>query len=173
MRLLLADDERQRYSAWYRDYGMLQPVQDGASSAAISRLDAPQAQALQQQQPVITTRSQQLLAGSSAGGTNNYLINSLTSIIDLQIALITPLPIVAKPMQVRLTRRNQCSELRGYINQGVWYGGSPSMPSYASSATASSTAASPLFMIISHYSPSSMLIMIVTLLMPLMTRHVF
>lgn len=40
--------------------------------------------------------------------TNNI---PLTPIIDLQIALLTPLPIVTKAMPVRLTRRHHCSEL--------------------------------------------------------------
>lgn len=177
MRLLLADDDRQRYSAWYRDYGTIQSPQDGASPGP-ARLESYQAQALQSP---IATRSQQLLSASAnqfaAPLNNQHLINSLTPIVDLQIALLTPLPIVAKPMQVRLTRRNQCSELRGYISQGA-YGGpalSPSVPSYASSATASSSATPLNFNIqlvaISYYSTSSMLTMIVTLLMPLLTRH--
>lgn len=182
MRLLLADDDRQRYSAWYRDYGLIPSPQDGVSLGLSARLDLHQAQALQLQQPAgMMTRSQQLLATSAntlTGSPNNHqLMNSLTPIVDLQIALLTPLPIIAKPMQVRLTRRNQCSDLRNYMSQGA-YGGpmlSPSIPSYASSATASSAASPTILNInlvaLSYYSPGSMLIMIVTLLMPLFTRY--
>lgn len=113
MRLLLADDERQRYSAWYKDYvvPLPQTSQDGINGQ---------------------------LDGSSA----QYSISNLYApIVDLQIALITPAPIIAKPMQVRLTRRNPCSDLRGYTNQGSYSGsGSSSMPSYAPSLTAQSGA---------------------------------
>ena len=72
-----------------------------------------------------------------------YSINTVYApIVDLQIALITPAPIIAKPMQVRLTRRNPCSDLRGYTNQGSYSGsGSSSMPSYAPSLTAQSGSA--------------------------------
>lgn len=137
MRLLLADDERQRYSAWYRDYGTLQGIQPDQVTDSM----APQAQALQQ---APLTRSQQLIGLSNS----NSQYNSLAPIVDLQIALITALPTVAKPMQVRLTKRNQCSDLRGYLSQGS-LGSSPmsplsssSMLSYAPSATAASSASS-------------------------------
>lgn len=142
VRLLLADDDRQRFSAWYRDYVALQPSQDGASS-----IDSAQAQ---------------LTAAS------------LAPIVDLQIALITPVPIIAKPMQVRLTRRSQCSELRGYTSQGA-YGSSPisafssSMSSYVSPATASSAATAQMTAL-QYLTNSSILILIVTLLLPLINR---
>lgn len=121
VRLLLADDERQRYSAWYRDYGVLQTLPGDQSDG-----DASQAHALQQQPA--TTRSQQLISLSNQ---NQY--NSLAPIVDLQIALITPPPSIAKPMQVRLTRRHQCSDLRSYMSQGSF--GSSS--SYSSSSLSS------------------------------------
>lgn len=168
MRLLLADDDRQRYSAWYKDYAIsAQPPLDGASAAEAQAL-----QLQQQQQPAIT-RSQQLIAASA--GQQQYLANSLLPIVDLQIALITPLPIVAKPMQVRLTRtRHQCSDLRAFMGQSPFMAASPMspIPSYASSATASSSAAPTLLGAANsnsnyYYSISSMLILIVTLLLPL------
>lgn len=151
------DDDRQRYSAWYRDYGALSLIQD----------DSPQAQALQQQ-PV--TRSQQLMAAS-----NQRAANPLAPIVDLQIALITPLPIISKPMQVRLTRRNQCSDLRGYTSQGS-YGGqmSPipsSMSTYASSATAPSSSALSVIVSKTYYPYSFLMLLIVTLLVPLISRN--
>lgn len=99
VRLLLADDERLRYSAWYKDYAVPLIPQAPADTATTI---AP--------------------------------ANLYAQIVDLQIALITPAPIIAKPMQVRLTRRNQCSDLRGYT------AGSASMPSYAPSLTARSGA---------------------------------
>lgn len=151
MRLLLADDDRQRYSAWYKDYGTLQvQAQDGA---------------LVEQQ---TTRSQQLLSLSAQN--SQLVVPTIAPIVDLQIALITPLPIAVKTMQVRLTRRNQCSELKAvFSGSQVSPAGSSSssMLSYASSATASSASG-----LASHYYylPSSILILIVTLLIALSTK---
>lgn len=155
MRLLLADDDRQRYSVWYRDYGTLQTSSDGTLVASSdSSSQSPQ---------VALTRSQQLLQHSTSTNNNNNLINSIAPIVDLQIALLTPTG--ARPMQVRLTRRNQCSELRGYMNQGA-YGSSmsavssSSMPSYASSATASSASSSITFMSLALSSYSSIVTII-------------
>lgn len=165
MRLLLADDDRHRYSAWYRDYGSLQTNADGALTSVLATTttasvvptdlsSSPQSQ----QQAAGLTRSQHLLLSSNSSPNYNNLVNSIAPVVDLQIALITPLPIVARPMQVRLTRRGQCSELRGYMSQGA-YGspisaGSSSIPPYASSATASSATSATTFILnqLSFYS---------------------
>lgn len=138
MRLLLADDERQRYSAWYKDYTVPIP-QDGANN-----------QGPDQSSLAAATRSAGRLDIGSSGQLNAPPLYA--PIVDLQIALITPAPIIAKPMQVRLTRRNPCSDLRGYTNQGSYNsasGSSASMPSYAPSLTAQSGAA-PTFMTPAH-----------------------
>lgn len=133
MRLILADDDRQRYSAWYRDYSLAigggEPDNEPSSAG----------------QPAVT-RSQQLLGMSPVAVS---AANSLASIVDLQIALLTALPTAPKPVQVRLTRRSQCSDLRGYSAQGqlASSASSPySVPSYASpsaSSGASSTRPAP------------------------------
>lgn len=143
MRLLLADDDRQRYSAWYRDYGSLQTTTDGALATTASLTDSSSSSQTSQQQQVATTRSQHLLHSSSSN--YNNLVDSIATFVDLQIALITPLPVVTKPVQVKLTRRNQCSQLplRTY---GSLSGSSSSssMPSSAF-ATASSAAGTTTF----------------------------
>lgn len=92
VRLLLADDERQRYSAWYRDYATINnQLVPAATASSFDMTRSQQLLALAQQQPLVA------------------------SIVDLQIALITPTPTIAKPMQARLTRRNQCSDLRTFL----------------------------------------------------------
>lgn len=158
MRLLLADDDRQRYSAWYKDYNYLQaPIQDGALTGEL-----PQPQALQQQ---VLTRSQQMLNMATTTSSsliqninNNNIVNSYSPIVDLQIALITPLSIPVKTMQVRLTRRNQCSDLRLNSNLASSTNGvssSSSMLSYSSTASSA-------FKSIYHQPPSSIITLIVT-----------
>lgn len=123
VRLILADDERQRYSAWYKDYGAIYEGSESTTSTA---------SALAQLAP---TRSQQLgqLPASTSANTLNLAAQPV-SFVDLQIALITPLRTITKPMQVRLTRRSNCSDLRGYSNQGSL----SSVPSYASPSASSS-----------------------------------
>lgn len=89
---------------------------------------------------------------------NNIIINNAATtflpIIDLRIALITPLSVASKPMQVRLTRRSQCSDLRNYLaTSGSSIAqlsshhpsnslSSSLMPSYAPSATGAAAASS-------------------------------
>lgn len=136
MRLLLADDDRQRYSAWYRDYGGLQTTTDGALATTTSLTDSSSSSQTSQQQ-VATTRSQHLLHSSSSN--YNNLVDSIATFVDLQIALITPLPVVTKPVQVKLTRRNQCSQLPLRTYGSLSGSSSSSMPSTAF-ATASSAA---------------------------------
>lgn len=142
MRLLLADDERQRYSAWYTDYSSTAALLAPPAAAGLAADD--------NQNPGAATgltRSQQLLGLSPAAATSTMspqagAINSLASVVDLQIALITALPTVTKPMQVRLTRRSQCSELRGYSNQGSISSISSSsfpVPSYAAPSASSAS----------------------------------
>lgn len=116
MRLLLADDERQRYSAWYKDYGLTVAGGDELATA--------------QQIPGISP--------SPVSQHRNQLNSMLASVIDLQIALITSVQTVSKPMQVRLTRRSHCSELRGYSSQGSLSSMAQSVPSYASPSASSS-----------------------------------
>lgn len=129
--MLLADDERQRYSALYRAYN-LQPSADGASAAP--------------------SRSQQMLA--LAQQQQQAPVAQFASEVDLQIALIPPTPTIIQPMQVRLTRRNQCSDIRNYLQQqqsagasSVWMGYSAATQNtplsaigYASISAASSSA---------------------------------
>lgn len=112
--MLLADDDRQRYSAWYSDNSL----------------------ALQQRG----------LAASSLPTLGTNQVQSVTHVVDLTLALITPQPIEPKPMHVRLTKRNQCSDLRGYLNQLPYGAGSSgggmmvppsSMPHVGSSSAAS------------------------------------
>jgi hypothetical protein len=129
VRLLLSDDERQRYSAWYKDYGSV--VANVGDSETMSD---GQTHAL--------TRSQHMLSASAASSIQNK--NLLTSVqatyIDLQIALLTPMETVSKPMQVRLTRRNHCSDLRGQFSQSHLSptSQSVSIPSYAAPSASSS-----------------------------------
>lgn len=150
MRLLLADDERQRYSSWYRDHGAI-------TTATVSSQSDDHELSTTSSQPQGMTRSQQLIsmssgaasASSSSNNNNQFTANSLASIVDLQIALITPVPTSSVPMQVRLTRRSQCSEIRGYTNQGSLSSmTSSSVPSYASPSASSSAATSILSSIV-------------------------
>lgn len=104
----------------------------------------PQAQALQLQQVSAITRSQQLLTASSSFSVQQQQ-PALSPIVDLTIALITSLPIPAKSMPVRLTRRNQCSDLRNNMNQPAFGGiGGTSMPISGNNLFASSSSSSPL-----------------------------
>lgn len=154
VRLLLVDDEQQRYSAWYRDHSGLTTIQQAEGT----NTEQPQPQHVS-----VAAFGRQPIVGQLNGGPN--LINSLAPTIDLQIALITPLTSIAKPMQVRLTKRQQCVDMRSHSGQGIpgssmsAISSSPTMQSYASSAIASSASASttnyissslPLFRV--HYS---------------------
>lgn len=145
MRVLLADDERHRYSAWFRDYtspANYLSQQDPETSAN----NAPTDQ---------LTRSQQLLALSASQPQqtttmSNQIPNTFPSVVDLRIALITPPSVATKPMQVRLTRRSQCADLRSYLSsasslQPTLATGAASSSSFMASysAPASSSAASP------------------------------
>lgn len=158
MRLLLADDERQRYSAWYKDSGPSFITSEEAESTTVS-----------QHQPL--TRSQQMLGMASSSGISNrdQQSNSLATVVDLQIALITSIPTVSKPMQVRLTRRGHCSDLRGHSSSLLSIPRSAPIPSYASPSASSSAHLSSIN--ICHatgasYS-SSLVFMIVSLLVSL------
>lgn len=153
MRLLLTDDDRQRYSAWYRDYSGLAGLSSDSSAQ-----DNPQPSS-DQASPI--TRSQHLLTAASANANTNanananahgqQMVNSIAPVVDLQIALITPQPIPTKPMLVRLTRRNHCSDLKGYFagqGQGQgWFASqmpaiSASLPTYYASSSTSSFSSS-------------------------------
>lgn len=141
VRLLLVDDDQQRYSAWYRDHSGLTTIQPVETAS----LEQSQALAWQSQQAVAPNFGRHAAIGQINGSPS--MANSLTPIIDLQIALITPLPVVAKPMQVRLTKRQQCTDLRSYSSGFIGssmsaISSSPPMQSYASSAIASSSSAS-------------------------------
>lgn len=147
MRLLLADDERQRYSAWYKDYGSLQVLnQDGALSSESA-----------------TTKSQQLMTLATQ---NQNLVNPIASIVDLQIALITPLPIAVKTMQVRLTRRNSCSDTRIYPGAGP-YGGLTQIGSQSPMQRDPSSSAASALGLFRHSLVSSLILTVTTLLITL------
>lgn len=155
VRLLLADDDRQRYSAWFREYGSLpSSTQDG-----VTGMDgASQAQALQQQAAII--QRSQLVTSATVGYAQQTPppLNPIAQIVDLQIALITPVQIVAKAMTVRLVKKHHCSELRSYTNQGPL--GGASMQSYSSPAPSSSS--------ISHYNLHLSWIQLVSLIVTLL-----
>ena len=145
VRLLLSDDYRQRYSAWYRDHTSLQQE---VNPSADSSTGSPSAWQQQQQQPP-STRSQHLLTVAGGNQPQHQQLATTApanSIVDLQIALISQQPIVAKSMQVRLTRRLQCSDLQRhnpslFADSSSASGSGSSIPSYLTSATASSSAA--------------------------------
>lgn len=102
VRLILVDDERQRYSAWYRDWSGSSDQQQQASAAISSDNNNDDS----------TEKNLHMPATNTNSNININPISALaTPIIDLQIALITPLPVVTKLTQVRLTRRNHCSDL--------------------------------------------------------------
>ena len=86
----MVDDERQRYTAWFRDSNPTEPSE--TRSQQLRTLSAPVA--------TTTTTTQQP--------------PTMPNVVDLQISLIIPTTIT-KPMQVRLTKRQQCSDLRGYL----------------------------------------------------------
>lgn len=172
MRVLLADDERHRYSAWFRDYSstyqLTQQDLDINNNADQSNLQ------LTRSQQLLTLSQQQIQQQPTT--ISNQIPNTFPSIVDLKIALITPLSVPAsKPMQVRLTRRSQCADLRSYLSTGALGSSnlqsatSPSsssfMASYSapeSSSAASSSSSSATF-VISQY-PILSLVLIGSLL---------
>lgn len=137
MRVLLADDERHRYSAWFRDYSstyqLTQQDLDINNNADQSNLQ------LTRSQQLLTLSQQQIQQQPTT--ISNQIPNTFPSIVDLKIALITPLSVPAsKPMQVRLTRRSQCADLRSYLSTGAL--GSSNLQSATSPSSSSSFMAS-------------------------------